>query len=291
MTPTDRMTIGISSPVVVAMPGSFSDWERSAGIEELASIVETADRLGFDHVTCSEHVVVPVDVAEQRGGTYWDPAVTLAYLAARTTRVRLLTQVLVLGYHHPLEIAKRYGTLDRVSGGRLVLGFGVGSLREEFELLGATFDGRGAIADEALAALRVSMSTSRPVFHGEHFDYSDVVLEPHAVQDHVPFWIGGRTPRSLKRAVALGDGWVPFGLEFDQLRQMTERTQLPQGFDVVLSSQGALDPLGDRAAAARKLEDVRSAGATIVNARVQAHSLSHYNEQLEALAALEKDRA
>ncbi|MER6893154.1 LLM class flavin-dependent oxidoreductase, partial [Amycolatopsis sp. NPDC000740] len=127
------MDIGLVSPVVTRLPGDPNAWEDTAGIEDLARIAETADRLGFDHLTCSEHVAVPVAVAEQRGSTYWDPLATFGFLAARTSRIRLVTQVLVLGYHHPLEIAKRYGTLDTVSGGRLVLGLGVGSLREEFD--------------------------------------------------------------------------------------------------------------------------------------------------------------
>ncbi|MGW8885417.1 LLM class flavin-dependent oxidoreductase [Streptomyces sp. NPDC055749] len=124
------MRLGINSPVVTAVPGVHSPWERTAGIEELGAVAEAADRLGFDHLTCSEHVAVPADIAEQRGGTYWDPLATFGYLVARTRRIRFATQVLVLGYHHPLALAKRYGTLDRVSGGRLVLGLGVGSLEE-----------------------------------------------------------------------------------------------------------------------------------------------------------------
>ncbi|MEK8145924.1 TIGR03619 family F420-dependent LLM class oxidoreductase [Streptomyces sp. M10(2022)] len=205
------MRLGITSPVVTAVPGAHSPWERTAGIEELAAIAGAADRLGFHHLTCSEHVAVPAEIAEQRGGTYWDPLATFGYLAARTHRIRLATQVLVLGYHHPLAIAKRFGTLDRISGGRLVLGLGVGSLEEEFALLGATFEGRGGIADDALAALRASLSQREPAYHGEHFDYDEFVVEPHAVQDRVPLWIGGRTPRSLRRAVAYGDGWCPSG--------------------------------------------------------------------------------
>ena len=147
------MHIGIVSPVVVLHPGAHSEWERGGGISDLARVAECADRLGFHHLTCSEHVAVPVEVAEARGGTYWDPLATFGYIAARTTRIRLATQVLVLGYHHPLEIAKRYGTLDVVSGGRLVLGLGVGTLKEEFDLLGAAFEDRGARADDAIAAL------------------------------------------------------------------------------------------------------------------------------------------
>ena len=283
------MRIGLSSPVVTLVPGVHSPWERTADIEDLARIAEVADGLGFDHLTCSEHVAVPTDVAEQRGATYWDPLATLGYLAARTSRIRLATQVLVLGYHHPLEIAKRYGTLDRVSGGRLVLGLGVGSLEEEFDLLGARFGGRGEVADDALRALRASLGAREPEHHGTHFAYAGFVVEPHAVQARVPLWIGGRTQRSLRRAVELGDGWVPFGLGTDDLHAMLEKVELPDDFEVVLNPGRAVDPLGDRdrtAGAVRRLSD---AGATIVNVNVRAESAEHYCEQLEALAGLEEE--
>ncbi|MEU5853003.1 LLM class F420-dependent oxidoreductase [Saccharopolyspora shandongensis] len=279
------MRVGIASPVVTQVPGVHSEWERTAGIEELGRIAEAADRLGFHHLTCSEHVGIPREVAEQRGATYWDPLATLGYLAARTTRIRLATQVLVLGYHHPLEIAKRYGTLDRVSGGRLVLGLGVGSLEEEFALIGAQFEGRGARADDAIAALRASLSQREPEYHGEHYDYAGFVVEPHAVQARVPMWIGGRTLRSLRRAAKHGDGWVPFGLDVAQLREMLAKVELPAGFEVVLSS-GALDPMEKPAAAEAALTQVRDAGATLVGAQLRARSADHYCEQLEALAGI-----
>ncbi|MEW1998878.1 TIGR03619 family F420-dependent LLM class oxidoreductase [Streptomyces coelicoflavus] len=280
------MRIGINSPVVTAVPGVHSPWERGAGVEELGAVAEAADRLGFHHLTCSEHVAVPVDVAEQRGGTYWDPLATFGYLAARTRRIRLATQVLVLGYHHPLALAKRYGTLDRVSGGRLVLGLGVGSLEEEFRLLGAAFEGRGGIADDALAALRASLSRREPAYHGEHFGYEGFVVEPHAVQETVPLWIGGRTLRSLRRAVAYGNGWVPFGLPLDRLREMVDAATLPEGFEVVLSAGRPLDPSGDADAAAQALRKVSEAGATLVSVSLAAESSAHYVEQLEALAKI-----
>ncbi|WLQ32531.1 TIGR03619 family F420-dependent LLM class oxidoreductase [Streptomyces castrisilvae] len=280
------MRLGINSPVVTAVPGVHSPWERTAGIEELGAVAEAADRLGFDHLTCSEHVAVPADIAQQRGGTYWDPLSTFGHLAARTSRIRFATQVLVLGYHHPLEIAKRYGTLDRVSGGRVVLGLGVGSLEEEFRLLGAAFEGRGALADDALAALRASLSRREPAYHGEHFDYEGLVVEPHAVQDRVPLWIGGRTPRSLRRALAYGDGWVPFGLPLDRLGEMVGAASLPEGFEVVLSAGRPLDPSGDAHGTAEALRKVSDAGATLVSVSLSARSAAHYAEQLEALAVV-----
>ena len=284
------MRLGITSPIVTALPGSHSAWETTAGIEELVRVAEAADRLGFDHLTCSEHVAVPVEIAAERGGTYWDPLATLSFLAARTSRIRLVTQVLVLGYHHPLEIAKRYGTLDLVSGGRLVLGLGVGSIEEEFDLLGASFAGRGAIADDALAALRGSLSTPLPEYDGPHFRYSGLLVEPHAVQERVPFWIGGYTPRSLRRAREYGDGWVPFGLRHDRLAEMLAEADLPEGFEVVLGAGRPVDPIGEPDRTRRAVARTRAAGATIVNVHVAAESADHYVEQLEALAQLEGDR-
>ncbi len=280
------MRVGITSPIVTRVPGAHSAWEASAGIEELARVAEAADRLGFSHLTCSEHVAVPVDVAEQRGGTYWDPLATLGYLAARTWRIRLATQVLVLGYHHPLEIAKRYGTLDQVCGGRLVLGLGVGSLEPEFRLLGAEFASRGARADDALAALRGSLSKREPEHHGQFYDYAGVVVDPPAVQDRVPLWIGGRTMRSLRRAMTLGDGWVPFGLAAGQLAGMLGRVEVPDGFEVVLGPGRPLDPGADPGRAAQVLARLREAGATVVGAGLTAKSCDHYCEQLEALAEI-----
>ncbi|MCD2112937.1 LLM class F420-dependent oxidoreductase [Rhodococcus rhodochrous] len=282
------MRIGITSPIVTRLPGASSEWEATAGIDELTRIAVTADRLGFHHLTCSEHVAVPVPVAEVRGGTYWDPLATLGYLAARTERIRLATQVLVLGYHHPLEIAKRYGTLDAVSGGRLILGLGVGTLREEFDLLDVPFTDRGARADDSLTALRAALSERVPSYRGEYFEFSDMVVEPHAVQPRVPLWIGGRTPRSLRRACELADGWVPFGLSFDDVQAMLNRRQPQPGFEVVLSAAG-LDPLGDPNGVRRKLDRAVVAGATIIGVGVAARSVDHYCEQLEALTTLHAD--
>jgi probable F420-dependent oxidoreductase len=282
------MRIGIITPVVAQPPLGHGAWEASAGIEELGLIAETADRLGYHHLTCSEHVAVPAEAAAQRGGVYWDPLATFGYLAARTRRVRLATQVLVLGYHHPLEIAKRYGTLDAVSGGRVVLGLGVGSLEEEFGLLGAPFKDRGARADDALSALRAALSQREPSYQGEYYSFSGLVVEPHAVQKKVPLWIGGRTLRSLRRA-AQADGWVPFGLPTEALTEMLGKVELPEDFDVVLSPTRALDPLASPEAAGSALLELKKAGATVAGVRIKAGSADHYCDQLAALRDLADD--
>ncbi|WP_141014793.1 LLM class F420-dependent oxidoreductase [Nocardioides sambongensis] len=281
----NALRIGLVSPVVTRLPGAFNAWEADAGIAELAQVAVAADRLGYDHLTCSEHVAVPTAVAEQRGGTYWDPLATFGYLAAQTSRIRLATQVLVLGYHHPLAIAKRYGTLDAVSGGRLVLGVGVGSLEEEFDLLGADFGGRGARADDAMRALRASLGDRSPSYAGSHYAFDGLVVEPHAVQEQVPLWVGGQGARSLRRAVELGDGWVPFG-RLSELGALVADADLPTGFEIVLGPGQALDPIGDRAKTEERLGRVADAGATVVSVKIAADSVGAYVDQLEALAEI-----
>jgi probable F420-dependent oxidoreductase len=280
------MRLSLVTPVLTCVPGSHARWEEAAGMAELVEIARTADRLGYHHLTCSEHVAIPTEVAEVRGATYWDPLATFGYLAAVTERVRLATYVLVLGYHHPLEIAKRYGTLDLVSGGRLILGVGVGSLREEFELLDAPFADRGARADDALVALRASLSQERPAYHGTHYDYGGVVVRPSAVQPRLPLWVGGRTRRSLRRAAALADGWAPFGVSVAQVGDWVAGVERPDGFEVVISPERALDPSDAASACTDALGALAAAGTTIVAARVVHHSLAHCLEQLEALAGL-----
>jgi probable F420-dependent oxidoreductase len=281
----DSPRLAVATPIVTTLPGASARWEAGGTIEDLALIAETADRLGYHDLTCSEHIGVPADQAERRGARYWDPLATFGFLAARTRKIRFTTLVLVLGYHHPLEIAKRYGTLDLVSGGRLILGVGVGTLKEEFDLLDAPFEDRGARADEALKALRASLSVREPEYHGDFYSFKGLIIDPWAVQEHVPIWVGGRTPRSLKRAVALADGWCPFAVKPAQAAEWLSRVDVPEGFAVRLGPARPFDPLAEPAATRDALASLASAGATIIAASFVHYSLQHYLEQLEALAA------
>src|SRR5580658_8340167 len=176
------LKLSIGTPVVTMDPQSHAAWEEAASIEDVARIAEAADRLGYHHLTCSEHVALPAAELARRGSRYWDPLSTFGYLAARTHQIRFATSVLVLAYHHPLEIAKRYGTLDKISNGRVILGVGVGTLKEEFELLGAPFEDRGPRSDDALRALRASLSQRIPEYHGQFHDFEGFVVDPSAVQ-------------------------------------------------------------------------------------------------------------
>ena len=283
------LTLGIYTPIVIQTPGGHARWEETASVADLRRVAEAADRLGYHHLTCSEHVAVPTSAGHERGLVYWDALATLSWIAACTSRIQLATNVLVLAYHHPVELLKRYGTLDRLSDGRVILGVGVGTLREEFDLLEAPFDDRGARADEALRAIRAGWGRATVEFDGDFYRYGgsvEMAVEPHAPRDRAPIWIGGRSRRSLRRAVELADGWTPFALRNAKVAEMLGGFDLPPGFEVVLPTP-PLDPTGPGGddATRQALDELAAAGATAVHAGFVHHSLEHYLEQLEALAS------
>ena len=284
------MRFGLTTPVVTLVPRTHAGWEIAAGPDELRQIATTADRLGYDYLSCSEHVAIPRAVAEVRGGRYYEPAATLGYVAAMTRSIRLLTHVIVLPYHHPLEVAKRYGTLDRLSNGRVILGVGVGSLEPEFRLLGADFAGRGPRYEDALRALRAALGRREPAYRGTHYEFADVIVDPCAVQTRLPIWIGGRSARSLRRALELADGWDPFGLSFETLAALLARArEWPQWgarrepFDIVLTPETPLQ-LDEPARVVDTLAAYARIGATAMNLRFVHHSLAHYLELLDQFA-------
>jgi probable F420-dependent oxidoreductase len=290
--------LGVVTPVLTRLPRAHAKWEETAGIAEITGVALEAERLGYHHLTCSEHIGIPTDVAEVRGATYWDPLATLAYLAARTSTIRLATHVLVLGYHHPLEIAKCYGTLDRISDGRLILGVGVGSLEKEFDLLGAPFDDRGERADDAIRALRAAWARREPSYAGKFYAFDGFVVEPFAANHRTPFWVGGRTARSLRRAVELADGWVPFGIARPQLGEMiararetdawTERAARKDAppFELVLQNEHPFDAVAEPERVREAAFRLRDVGATMLNVRFVHQSVDHYVEQLAAMQEL-----
>ena len=288
------MRLGLVTPVLTRHPEHDAPWTEDAGPTEVAAIARAADGLGYHHVTCSEHVAVPTSAAATRGTRYYDPLATFGFLAAQTESLRFVTHVLVLGYHHPLAIAKRYGTLDRITGGRLVLGVGVGTLEEEFRLLGARYDGRGAVYEDGLRALRAAFGRREPRYDGPHYRFGDVVVDPCGVQARIPIWLGGRTARSLRRALVFGDGWDPFGLELDQLTALVNRARAwrewrerTDPFELVLPIDRRFDAsdAGERRALLERAEQFRALGTTVLNLRLRHRSLDHYLEQLELVAA------
>jgi probable F420-dependent oxidoreductase len=281
------MRFGLITPIVTLVPGRHGAWESDDDAEMLRDVVVAADQLGYAHLTCSDHVAIPQAIAASRGARYFDPFTTLGYFAAITNRVQLVTHVLVLPYHHPLEVAKRLGTLDRLSHGRVVAGVGVGSLREEFDLLGIDFDDRGERYEDALRALRVALDSAQPSYAGTHYRFDQFIVDPHA-GSRVPIWIGGRTPRSLRRALRLADGWDPFGFTHSQLSDLLAKAadwpewqQRDRTLELILALEKPLD-LGPSHAAGIVNDTIAAyaaLGATALNLQFRSRSLNEWIDQ------------
>ena len=194
------------------------------GIEDVHALVDLAGRaeaLGVDSVWVHDHVFNVRHVLERIGGRpYYEPLTLLSFVAARTSRVRLGTSVLVLPYHHPVRLAKTAATLDVLSGGRLVLGVGVGAIEQEMQAMGTPFKERGAFTDEAIAVMRALWTEERPSFDGRYSQFAGMPFSPKPVQKpFIPLVIGGVSRAAIRRAARLGDGWQPLGLTPEALEQ------------------------------------------------------------------------
>ncbi|WP_329477198.1 LLM class flavin-dependent oxidoreductase [Kribbella sp. NBC_01484] len=190
------MEIGVNVP-------NFGPGTNPARLREWARVVEG---LGYDLLMVSDHVAITPDVAEKYPAPFFEPFTTLSWLAGVTERVRLGTTVLIAPYRHPLLVARMAANLDQLSGGRLVLGVGVGWARQEFEALGADFTKRGSQTDHLLAELRRAWADQK--------DYG---------AGNIPIWIGGHSTAGMRRAVRFGDAWHPLRERLDWMRTATDR--------------------------------------------------------------------
>jgi len=289
-----QLRLGIVTPVVHINPRfDPPSWESTGTIDDIIAVAKAAERFGYDWVACSEHIAIPQSATDVRGPRYWDPTTTLAFVAANTERISLLSHVVVLPYHHPLELIKRWGTLDVASHGRVILGVGVGSLEPEFKLLGHQFEGRGERSDDALRAIRASWGVREPVYSGTHFQYSGFVVEPSGLPRPLDIWVGGRTRRSLRRAIELGDAWIPFRLKLQDLKPILGDPQVKDAiaardrpFSLIFPPDPPVDPAGAPDEAADVVRGFAELGATGLSLRFRHHSRSHYIEQLQAMEEL-----
>lgn len=187
---------------------------RRSGFDAPATrdMVQAAEESGFWGVTAPDHIVAPTAWARAGGGEHWpDPFTLLGFVAALTTELRLITHVIVLPYRSPYAVAKAIASVDHLSGGRAVLGVGSGYLREEFEILGASFEDRGRITDEAIRTIKGCWTDG-------DIPGIEARIAPQPVQPGgPPIWVGGNSMRALRRAVELGDCWAPFNLTDEQL--------------------------------------------------------------------------
>jgi probable F420-dependent oxidoreductase len=211
--PAGRLVYGMQLQVQAQSNSFCEPWERQAGPDELGAIARKADETGFFYVGVCDHVVIdrrpPMD--HMQPGWY-DTVATLSWIAAQTTRVRLLSSVAVLGLRHPLVTAKGWVTLDRLSGGRAILGVGAGWAESELTLLGAPFAARGARTNDAIDVIRACFLDEYPVVDTPSWTLDGSFgVAPRPVQSPVPIWIGGRGKPALRRVAERGDGWVPQG--------------------------------------------------------------------------------
>jgi len=172
--------------------------------DTLLACVKAAEDAGLDHVWIQDHVAIPPDDAEGSGGYYLDPLTALAWLAGRTERIGLGTGVLILPYRPPLPTAKAIATVQELSGGRLLLGVGVGWMQPEFTALGVPRAERGRRSDATLELLGRAFADDVVEEHGQQFLFLPRPERP-------PIYVGGAPPHALERAVRHGDGWMPMG--------------------------------------------------------------------------------
>ncbi|RFU37832.1 LLM class flavin-dependent oxidoreductase [Actinomadura logoneensis] len=174
--------------------------------DRLAAWAQTVEGLGFDLLMVSDHVAITPDVAERYPAPFYEPFTALAWLAGITRRVRLGTTVLVAPYRHPLLVARMAANLDRLSGGRFVLGVGTGWARQEFEALGVPFERRGRLTDDLLRDVRAAWRDTGDYQSGE-----------------VPVWVGGHSDAAMRRAALFGDAWHPLRVTLPWLEEAVER--------------------------------------------------------------------
>jgi probable F420-dependent oxidoreductase len=189
--------------------------------QALVGLAIRADELGFDSVWVHDHVFNVGHVLDRIGGKpYYEPLTVLGFVAARTSRVRLGTSVLVLPYHNAIRLAKTAATLDVLSGGRLVMGVGVGLIQQEMEAMGSAYAQRGAITDESIAVMRALWMQDEPRFEGKHYRFAGMKFSPKPLQKpSIPIVIGGVSRAAIRRAARLGDGWQPLGMSPEALGQ------------------------------------------------------------------------
>ena len=195
-----------------------------SGPKDLARIVTEGEAVGYDYCTISDHVAIPRDMEAKypysdtgefpgrAGGDRHEQLTAVTFVAAKTSKLRLVTSVTVVPHRPPVLTAKIISTIDVLSEGRFTWGIGVGWCREEFEAIGAEpFNERGAVTDETIRVCRELWTNENPSFDGKYGKFSNISFEPRPVQKRIPVWVGGESGPALRRAARLGDAWYPIG--------------------------------------------------------------------------------
>jgi probable F420-dependent oxidoreductase len=235
---------------------------RKASPENIRRVAVQAEQLGLDDVWVSEHIIVPKDCAYPPSPNFWDPVLTLTWAAAATSRVRLGTSVLVLPLRHPLPLAKELATLQNLSGGRLILGAGVGWLEQEFDALGVPFKQRGRRMDEGIAMMRAVWSQDPVTFEAKWISARIETMRsrPQPIVP-IPIWIGGSSDAAIRRALRL-DGWHGSRVAPDKAADVVKRLRAERpGKDFTISIRVSCN--------AQNVENMRDALSAYRDAGIQ----------------------
>jgi probable F420-dependent oxidoreductase len=202
-------------------------WEFAVTGADQTLMAGRAEQLGYDMIAVPEHFVVPNTHVELSGPHYFHSTVAQAYLAGATQTIQLNWCATLLPLQHPIVMAKALATADWLSGGRIMVTFGVGWDEEEFKILGVPFRERGRMADEYLAAIIELWTSDSPSFSGEYVSFENVAFAPKPVQKpYLPIWISGDADAALKRAARFASGWFPY---------LTQPAEFPAKIDFIKS--------------------------------------------------------
>ncbi len=180
--------------------------------------------MGFDSVWATDHVIMPSELRAPYGQVL-EPLTTLTYIASRNLKLRVGTSCVVLAQRNPVLLAKQAAALDVFSGGRVILGFGAGWAEKEFGFLNADFGRRGKVMDESIRLMRALWRDEVVNFEGEFFRLKDAVFLPKPVNGDIPVWIGGNGPLAVRRALRVGDGWHPVGVDLEDFKKGADSTR------------------------------------------------------------------
>ncbi len=259
---------------------------RVASGEAVARAARHAEELGFSDVWVSDHVVHP---AEQTYPSPFllDPFATLSWAAATTSAIGLGTSVLVVPQHNPVWLANHLATVDVLSGGRLIVGAGVGWSQREYDALGYSFTDRGRRLDEILDLLRAAWVDDPTTFHGEFYGFDDIRFLPKPAH-RIPIWIGGGVEAALRRAVEKGDGFHFVGLEPSAVAPVVERLRRDRPEETfTISARTGWDPQGmDPDVIRRERDEFEAAGVQHMVAAPWQKDLDSWLRSMDQIAAL-----
>ncbi|MGH9174775.1 MAG: LLM class flavin-dependent oxidoreductase [Vicinamibacterales bacterium] len=231
-----RVGLGISTcREGLAYPCGFAD------LPTTVAIAQQAEQLGFDALWGNDHLATQRVVMDTQPEppSFYEPLITFSYLAGIVPRVRLVVATVVAPLREPVLLAKQAATLDRASGGRFVLGLGIGAYREEFEAIGHQRPkaNRGRMMDESIAALRALFGQRRAAFEGQYWRFAEIEVYPKPVQDPFPIYLTGSATDQLQRVATAADGWITASTPVDRTNAMI--TQLRR-----LAAEAGRDPAG-----------------------------------------------